>query len=46
VWVHVKVTGTHTDEYRGLASTGKKITFRYISIWRIVDGKIAERDSL
>ena len=46
VWVHVNVTGTHTGEYRGVAPTGKKIRFRYSSIWRIVDGKIAERKTV
>lgn len=46
VLVHAKVTGTHTGEYRGIAPTGKKIMFRYSSIWRIVDGKIAERETV
>ena len=46
VLVHAKVTGTHSGEYRGLAPTGKKITFRYSSIWRIVNGKVAERETV
>ncbi len=46
VLVHAKVTGTHTGEYRGLAPTGKKITFCYSSIWRIVNCKVAERETV
>ena len=42
VWVRYKVTGTHTGEYRGLAPTGKKVTFTSVSIYRIVNGKLAE----
>ena len=54
VWVRLKVTGTHTGEYRGylpsigeiaLAPTGKKFTVTDVIIWRIVDGKIAEKES-
>jgi len=32
----------HKGEYRGLAPTGKKITWEAVDIWRIVDGKIVE----
>ena len=46
VWVRVKVTGTHTGEYRGLAPTGKKITVTYVGIYRIADGKAVERWSV
>jgi len=42
VWAHIKGTGTHKGEFRGLAPTGKKITWEAVSIWRIVDGKIVE----
>lgn len=45
VWDRVTATGTHTGEYRGLAPTGKKITFTGVRIWRIVDGKFVERES-
>ena len=55
VCVHFKVTGTHTGEYRGfplpsgkkitLAPTGKKSTITGSLILRIVDGKIAEKES-
>lgn len=46
VWVHARVTGTHTGEWRivlphinkemRLTPTGKKITFTYVDIYRIV----------
>ena len=42
VWYRIKITATHTGEYRGLAPTGKKFTMTGVSIKRIVDGKIAE----
>jgi len=42
VWIRVKITGTHTGEYRGIAPTGKKMTFACIDTFKIVDGKIAE----
>ena len=46
VWSRSTVTGTHTGEYRGLAPTGKKITFTGVDICRIVDGKIVETESV
>jgi len=46
VWVHVKLTGTHTGEYRGLAPTGKKIAFSGMQIWRIANGKIVANESV
>jgi len=42
VWIRVKGKGTHKGEHRGLAPTGKKITWEAVSIWRIVDGKVVE----
>ena len=42
VCFRVKLTGTHTGEYYGLAPTGKKITYTAVAICRIVDGKIVE----
>ena len=42
VSARVKVTGTHTGEYQGLAPTGKKIAIRSVDIWRIVNGKLVE----
>ena len=42
VCYRIKVTGTHTGEYSGLAPTGKKFTITGVSIKRIVNGKIIE----
>jgi len=38
VWIRVKGTGTHTGEYRGLAPTGKKITWgaKVAELWYAV----------
>jgi len=50
VWVHFKVTGTHTGEWNffgiTFAPTGKKITYTGVNIWRIVDGKVVERKTV
>ena len=46
VWDHVTAVGTHTGQYRGVAPTGKKITFSGVRIWRIIDGKVVERTSV
>jgi len=35
--------GTHLDTFRGIPATGRHIAMPGIVIWRIVDGKIAER---
>ena len=45
VWVRYTATGTHAGEFRGLAPTGKKFTETGVLIWRIVDGKIVEKES-
>ena len=42
VWIRVKITGTHTGEYRGIAPTGKKYVMEAVPSYRIVDGKIVE----
>ncbi|MHA2161334.1 MAG: ester cyclase [Candidatus Thorarchaeota archaeon] len=42
VWIKVKITGTHTGEYRGLAPTGEKFVMEAVPRYRIVDGKIVE----
>lgn len=44
--IRVKLTGTHTGKYRGLAPTGKKITFAAIQIWRIVNGMVVENETV
>jgi C-1 hydroxylase len=56
VWIRARVTGTHTGEWRillphtnkkvRLAPTGKKITFTYVGIYRIVNDKIVERETV
>jgi C-1 hydroxylase len=49
VWVPEKVTGTHTGELEFFGSTfaptGKKFTMKVFNIWRIVDGKVVEKES-
>jgi predicted ester cyclase len=42
VWIRVKITGTHTGEYRGIAPTGKKFVMEAVPRYRIADGKIVE----
>lgn len=37
------VTGTHRGELFGYAPTGKPITWTAIHIWRVHDGRLAER---
>jgi predicted ester cyclase len=34
--------GTHEGEFMGLAPTGRQVTFRGLSLNRVVDGKIVE----
>ena len=46
VWVRFTGTGTHSGEWRGLAPTGKNITFQGVQIWRITDGKVVEKHSI
>jgi predicted ester cyclase len=42
VWIRVKITGTNTGEYRGLAPTGKKFVMAAVPTYRIANGKIIE----
>jgi len=57
VWLFGEVTATHTGELRvpflpqinkkvRVASTGKKIKFTYVGMYRIVDGKIVDIRSI
>ena len=46
VWVLLTYTATHTGEWLGLAPTGNKITTMNVDIYRIVNGKIAERQNV
>jgi predicted ester cyclase len=36
-------SGTHQGPYRGVAATGKAVTNRGITIWRLADGRLVER---
>ena len=42
VWVRITFTGTHTDEWMGIAPTGKKITTEMVDIFRLFNGKLVE----
>jgi len=42
VWVRVTCEGTHTGEYLGFAPTGKKISYKSVTIKRVIDGKMVE----
>ena len=46
VWHHFTTTGTHAGEFRGLAPTGKKVTWSGVNFWRIVKGKVVEKGSI
>jgi predicted ester cyclase len=56
VWLLAEVTATHKGEWLSflpyinkkvrLVPTGKKTKFTYVGLYRIVDGKIAERRSI
>jgi steroid delta-isomerase-like uncharacterized protein len=35
--------GRHTGEFMGVPATGKEVRVRGMEIWRLADGKIAER---
>jgi predicted ester cyclase len=45
VWIRSEITATYKGEFRGIPPTGNKITFKNFMIWRIINGKIAERES-
>jgi steroid delta-isomerase-like uncharacterized protein len=36
-------TGTHTGDFLGIPATGKVLQIRGLEIWRLENGKIAER---
>ncbi len=42
VCVRLQETGTHKGEYRGLAPTGRKVSYSVAAFWRLAEGKIAE----
>lgn len=37
------IRGTHRGDFAGIAPTGRKVMFQAVDIWRLKDGKIAER---
>jgi steroid delta-isomerase-like uncharacterized protein len=36
-------TGTHQNEYRGIAPTDRRVTVSQMTVFRVADGKLAER---
>ncbi len=50
VWHRFKTTGTHTGEFVfgkiTLAPTGKKFTMTGVNFWRIIDGKVVEKEGV
>ena len=46
VWHRFRTTGTHRGEFRGLAPTGKKVTWTGVNFWRIAEGKVVEKGSI
>jgi steroid delta-isomerase-like uncharacterized protein len=42
VVARVRWTGTHKGEFQGIAPTGRQVTLKAITIYRIVGGRIAE----
>ena len=42
VWARVTYEGTHSGEYLGIAPSGRKFSYKSVTIKRIVDGKIVE----
>jgi predicted ester cyclase len=42
-WMH---SGTHLGIYEGIPPTGKKITGRAITIYRLINGQIADADGI
>ena len=46
VVVELNITGTHDGPMMGLPPTGKKISFRDVTILRLKDGKIVEQRGL
>jgi steroid delta-isomerase-like uncharacterized protein len=42
VCVRLQETATHNGEYRGLAPTGRKLSYSVAVFWRLAEGNIAE----
>ncbi len=43
VMVHETIQGTHKGEFFSIAPTGKQVTAPVMNVYRVADGKIAER---
>lgn len=43
VVLHDRVHGTHEGEFFGVPPTGRQATWEFMHIFRITDGRIAER---
>jgi predicted ester cyclase len=43
VGVHDQLVGTHRGEFRGVAPTSREIRVDFIHVFRVADGRIAER---
>lgn len=43
VVVRGSAAGTHQGEFLGYAPTGKRVSWTAIHIWRVADGRLAER---
>jgi steroid delta-isomerase-like uncharacterized protein len=43
VVLHDLVRGTHREEFMGVPATGKQVVAEFIHIFRVQDGKLAER---
>lgn len=46
VWIRFQDTGTHIGDYRGVAPTGKKVTLTGVLIWRLIEGKVVEKEGV
>jgi predicted ester cyclase len=36
------ITGTHQGDFMGVPPTGRSVSFRYLDLWRIEDGRFVE----
>lgn len=46
VWVHFIMSGTHEGLLRNIPATHKRVTYSQIAMYRVVNGKIVELDTL
>lgn len=43
VTVHVREEGTHKGDFQGIAPTGRRVSWTWIGIYRVANGKLIER---